>query len=57
VPGLNPGGSKIGEGGRYYVCSRSERSVVATDVTGHTPPSTFIPGTFVKFNRGHSVVW
>ena len=52
VPGLNPGGSKFGRDGRYYVGSRSKKTVVAIDVFGQTPPETFIPGTYVKFPRG-----
>jgi DNA-binding beta-propeller fold protein YncE len=51
-PGLNPGGGKFGWDGRYYVGSRSEKSVIAFDVAGEPEPSIFVPGSFVKFPRG-----
>ena len=51
-PGLNPGGGKFGWDGRYYVGSRSEKSIVAFDVAGEGEPSIFVPGSFVKFPRG-----
>jgi hypothetical protein len=55
VPGLNPGGSKFGKDGRFYVGSRSQRRVIAIDVLKHTPPETFILGTYVTFPRGLAV--
>ena len=51
-PGLNPGGGKFGWDGRYYVGSRSEKSIVAFDVAGEREPSIFVSGSFVKFPRG-----
>src|SRR5690349_5262021 len=51
-PGLNPGGGKFGWDERYYVGSRSEKSIVAFDVAGEREPSIFVPGSFVKFPRG-----
>jgi outer membrane protein assembly factor BamB len=55
IPGLNPGGSKFGRDGRLYVGSRSQRSVVAIDLSNPATPVTFIPGTYVKFPRGLAV--
>jgi DNA-binding beta-propeller fold protein YncE len=52
LPGLNPGGCKFGSDGRYYVGSRSMRSILVFDVTNRDVPQTFVPGTFVKFPRG-----
>lgn len=52
VQGLNPGGVKFGRDGRFYVGARSARTIVAFDVSGKTPPSTFVPGSYVKFPRG-----
>jgi DNA-binding beta-propeller fold protein YncE len=51
-PGLDPGGGKFGWDGRYYVGSRSEKSIIAFDVAGDGEPSIFVPGTFAKFPRG-----
>lgn len=51
-PGLNPGGGKFGWDGRYYVGSRSEKSIVAFDVASEREPSIFVPGNFMKFPRG-----
>jgi len=52
IEGLNPGGVKFGRDGRFYVGARTAKSIVAYDVVGGKPPSTFVPGTFVKFPRG-----
>jgi hypothetical protein len=52
IEGLNPGGSKFGGDGRFYVGSRSQKSIIVIDVVKRTPPETFVPGTFVKFPRG-----
>ena len=52
LPGLNPGGGKFGSDGRYYVGSRSWKSVVVFDVGSGWKHSTFIPGNIVAFPRG-----
>ncbi len=55
VKGLNPGGSKFGKDGRYYVGSRSAKSIVVFDVAHSSEPKTFVPGKYVKFPRGLAV--
>lgn len=52
VPGLNPGGGKFGWDGRYYVGSRTLKSVIVFDLSGKGDLSTFVDGTFVAFPRG-----
>src|SRR5271169_3133758 len=42
LPGLNPGGGKFGSDGRYYVGSRSWKSVVAFDVGSGWKHSTVL---------------
>jgi hypothetical protein len=52
---LNPGGGKFGWDGRYYVGSRTLKSVIAFDLSGKCNPSTFIAGNFVAFPRGIAI--
>ena len=55
VDGLDPGGGKFGWDGRYYVGSRTQKSLIAFDPSGHSGPSTFVPGGFVAFPRGVAI--
>jgi DNA-binding beta-propeller fold protein YncE len=52
IQGLNPGGGKFGWDGRYYVGSRTLKSVIAFDLSGRRDPSTFVAPSLVAFPRG-----
>jgi DNA-binding beta-propeller fold protein YncE len=52
VEGLNPGGGSFGPDGRYYVGSRSERTVVAFAPSLDVAGEPFLPTAIVPFPRG-----
>ncbi len=55
LAGLNPGGGKFGSDGRYYVGSRTLKSVIAFDLSGKRGPSTFVPAGLIAFPRGIAI--
>lgn len=52
VEGLNPGGGNLGPDGRYYVGSRSARTVMAFSTALDAKPEHFLPPRVVPFPRG-----
>lgn len=52
---LDPGGSKFGKDGRYYVGARKSKSIVAFDLVKMSSPETFEHETYVKYPRGLAV--
>jgi DNA-binding beta-propeller fold protein YncE len=52
IDGLNPGGGNLGPDGRYYVGSRSTRTVLAFSTALDAPPGRFLPSGIVPFPRG-----
>jgi DNA-binding beta-propeller fold protein YncE len=52
IKGLNPGGGNFGPDGRYYVGSRSARTVVAFPTALNANGNNFLPGAIVPFPRG-----
>ena len=52
VEGLNPGGGNLGPDGRYYVGSRSARTVMAFSTALDAKPEHFLPPRIVPFPRG-----
>jgi DNA-binding beta-propeller fold protein YncE len=54
IEGLNPGGGNFGPDGRYYVGSRSARTVTAFSRTLDAPNEHFLAPGIVPFPRGFS---
>jgi DNA-binding beta-propeller fold protein YncE len=54
IEGLNPGGGNFGPDGRYYVGSRSTRTVTAFSRTLDAPNEHFLAPGIVPFPRGFS---
>jgi DNA-binding beta-propeller fold protein YncE len=54
IEGLNPGGGNFGPDGRYYVGSRSTRTVTAFPRTLDAPNENFLAPEIVPFPRGFS---
>jgi DNA-binding beta-propeller fold protein YncE len=52
IPGLNPGGGNFGPDGRYYVGSRSARTIVAFAPNLARPGEPLLPPAVVPFPRG-----
>jgi hypothetical protein len=52
IEGLNPGGGNFGPDGRYYVGSRSRRSIVTFWTSLDRPPEHVLPSKVVPFPRG-----
>jgi DNA-binding beta-propeller fold protein YncE len=52
IEGLNPGGGNFGPNGRYYVGSRSKRTIVALSTTLDAPAEELLPPGVVPFPRG-----
>jgi DNA-binding beta-propeller fold protein YncE len=52
IPGLNPGGGNFGPDGRYYVGSRSSRTIVSFAPTLASPGEPLLPPAVVPFPRG-----
>jgi hypothetical protein len=52
MAGLNPGGGDFGPDGRYYVGSRSSRTIVAFAPTLASPAEPVLPPAVVPFPRG-----
>ncbi|HWY14682.1 MAG TPA: hypothetical protein VNX86_06030 [Rhizomicrobium sp.] len=52
IKGLNPGGGNFGPDGRYYVGSRSARTVVAFPAALNASGEHFLPAAIVPFPRG-----
>jgi WD40 repeat protein len=52
IEGLNPGGGIFGPDGRYYVGSRSDRTIVALSTNLDTAPENVLPSGIVPFPRG-----
>ena len=52
IEGLNPGGGNFGPDGRYYVGSRSRRSIVNFSTSLDRPPEHVLPPKVVPFPRG-----
>jgi DNA-binding beta-propeller fold protein YncE len=52
IPGLNPGGGNFGPDGRYYVGSRSARTIVAFAPTLASPGEPVLSPAVVPFPRG-----
>jgi outer membrane protein assembly factor BamB len=52
IEGLNPGGGNFGEDGRYYVGSRSRRTIVAWSTSLDGTPEDVLPPKVVPFVRG-----
>src|SRR5208282_5793707 len=52
VDGLNPGGGNFGPDGRYYVGSRSARTVIAFAPSLDVPGEPLLPTAIVPFPRG-----
>jgi hypothetical protein len=52
IAGLNPGGGNFGPDGRYYVGSRSRRSIVTFWTSLDRPPEHALPPNVVPFPRG-----
>jgi DNA-binding beta-propeller fold protein YncE len=52
IAGLNPGGGNFGPDGRYYVGSRSLRTIVAFQPTLASPGEPTLPPAVVPFPRG-----
>jgi len=52
IAGLNPGGGDFGPDGRYYVGSRSLRTIVAFAPTLASPGESVLPPAVVPFPRG-----
>ena len=52
IAGLNPGGGLLGPDGRYYVGSRSARTILAFSKDLMTPATSILPLGVVPFPRG-----
>jgi hypothetical protein len=52
VEGLNPGGGNFGQDGRYYVGSRSTRTIVTLSINLDGAPEQVLPPKVVPFPRG-----
>jgi len=52
IPGLNPGGGNFGPDGRYYVGSRTARTIVAFEPTLASWSEPVLPPAVVPFPRG-----
>jgi DNA-binding beta-propeller fold protein YncE len=52
IAGLNPGGGLLGPDGRYYVGSRSSRTILAFAKDLVTPATSILPSGVVPFPRG-----
>src|ERR1700731_3966687 len=52
IEGLNPGGGNFGPDGRYYVGSRSARTVIAFAPSLNVTGESFLPTAIVPFPRG-----
>jgi DNA-binding beta-propeller fold protein YncE len=52
IEGLDPGGGNFGPDGRYYVGSRSARTVVAFSIALRAAGEDFLPSAIVPFPRG-----
>jgi len=52
IEGLNPGGGNFGQDGRYYVGSRSTRTIVAFSTSLDAAPEHVLPRGIVPFPRG-----
>jgi hypothetical protein len=52
IEGLNPGGGNLGPDARYYVGSRSARTVMAFSTALDAKPDQFLPPRIVPFPRG-----
>jgi DNA-binding beta-propeller fold protein YncE len=52
IEGLNPGGGNFGPDGRYYVGSRSMRSIIALSTSLDGTPEDVLPPKVVPFPRG-----
>jgi DNA-binding beta-propeller fold protein YncE len=52
IKGLNPGGGNFGPDGRYYVGSRSARTIVAFAAALNATGNNFLPDAIVPFPRG-----
>lgn len=52
IPGLNPGGGTFGPDRRYYVGSRSLRTILGFSVDLAAPPACLLPPGIVPFPRG-----
>jgi DNA-binding beta-propeller fold protein YncE len=52
IAGLNPGGGLLGPDGRYYVGSRSSRTILAFSKDLITPGAPILPSGVVPFPRG-----
>jgi DNA-binding beta-propeller fold protein YncE len=52
IAGLNPGGGNFGPDGRYYVGSRTARTIMAFAATLDRPGETVLPAAVVPFPRG-----
>jgi DNA-binding beta-propeller fold protein YncE len=52
IEGLNPGGGNFGPDGRYYVGSRTRRTVMAFAPPFDAPGEDYLPAAIVPFPRG-----
>jgi hypothetical protein len=52
IEGLNPGGGNFGQDGRYYVGSRSARTIVTMSTSLDGAPEHVLPPKVVPFPRG-----
>jgi hypothetical protein len=52
IAGLNPGGGNFGPDGRYYVGSRTARTIIAFAPTLDGPGESVLPSAVVPFPRG-----
>jgi hypothetical protein len=52
IENLNPGGGNFGPDGRYYVGSRSARTIMAFTTALDAPPERVLPAGVVPFPRG-----
>src|ERR1700733_5540984 len=52
IEGLNPGGGIFGPDGRYFVGSRSARTIIGLSANLDAPPENLLPPQVVPFPRG-----